>query len=93
MKQEPTESQTGGACLSRDRYAAWRCQNYGSALHFGVEAPPREWVCADCGDTSDDAGRYRKAEANEPQDEDGECYECSTCGCQMAMPPPPHNDL
>ncbi len=80
-----------GRSVDVARYAAWRCEHYSSALHFGAEAPPGEWVCADCGDTSDDAGRYRKAEDYEAQYEDGECYECSTCGCQMAMPPPPHN--
>lgn len=65
--------------------------NYSTARNFGSDCPPAEWICADCGETSADAGRYRKAEPWEPQDEEGETYECSTCGCQMALPPPPQN--
>lgn len=38
-------------------------------------------VCSDCGDTTEMAGRFRKAEPYEESDEDGEIYECSTCGC------------
>jgi hypothetical protein len=66
-------------------------EHYSSALHYGADAPPSHYICADCGETSADAGRYRKAEAYELQDDEGECYECSTCGCQMALPPPPND--
>lgn len=52
----------------------------------GTEIPP-EAECADCGDTSANAGRFRKAESYEKADEDGEIYECSSCGGQMIVLP------
>lgn len=63
-------------------------KHYSKATMFGDQAPPEDWLCANCGDTSARTGRFRDADAHEESDEEGETYECSTCGCKMALPPP-----
>ncbi|WP_198529829.1 hypothetical protein [Geminisphaera colitermitum] len=66
----------------------WLRDNYHRAY---IPAPgehiPGNARCADCGATSDDAGRYRVAEDHEVADADGEIYECADCGGLMIIPP------
>jgi len=60
-----------------------------TASRFTSTAPPEDWTCQNCGKTSAETGRFRKAMNHELHegDEEGDVYECSTCGSQMAVPP------
>jgi hypothetical protein len=66
----------------------WLRENYHLAfIPSPGESPHEDCRCADCGDTSSAAGRYRAAERHEAADDEGEIYECSTCGGIMVIPP------
>ncbi len=64
-------------------------ENYSKAVNYFDEAPPDGYICAECGDTTEAAGCFRKAEPHEMEnaDAEGEIYECSTCGSSMCLPP------
>lgn len=68
---------------------AYASEFYSWALNYFDAAPLEGWICAGCGDTTDDAGRFRDADPWEAglADEEGEIYECSTCGSSMCLPP------
>lgn len=64
----------------------WLHANYDRAYFPAPgEAIPMDARCADCGAASEDAGRCRQAESYEVADDDGEIYECSTCGGLMII--------
>lgn len=67
---------------------AYALEHYSEALNYMDEAPPLGYICANCGETTDAAGRFRKAEDYEVCDAEGDIYECGTCGSHMCLPPP-----
>lgn len=71
-------------------FAAPMKQHYSEAANWFDKAPPLGWICANCGETTDAAGGFRAAKNYETDlaDDDGEIYECSTCGSSMVLPPP-----
>lgn len=73
----------------RERNLVYATEHYSEAVNYFDEAPPNGYICANCGDTTDDAGRFRDAEPHEAElaDAANEIYECSTCGSSMCLPP------
>ncbi len=84
MSEPPTRDEgcaplAGSASSVRQSAADYAFENYSKAVNYFDEAPPDGYICANCGDSTEDAGRFR--------DDPNEIYECSTCGSSMCLPP------